>query len=407
MRRITLVEYGSYACPYCRAANEQIAEVRDQFGDRLRYVFRHRPLTGSDIARRAAELVGARRRSRAVLGRAHRADDALGDADRGRPARRRRRAGPGARGPRRGRAGRPARQGARRGRRAERARQRRDDHADLLHQRPPLRRPVGRELARPMRCSARSAIACARPRSTSPAGAPSAGVLLLLATLLAVALTNSPLGAGLRRALGAASSASRSATPASACRLQHWVNDGLLTIFFLVVGLEIKREFTVGHLASRRSAALPIAAAIGGMVVPALLYLAGHPARAVVARLGRADGDRHRLRRRADRDAGRARAGRAAHLPDRRGDRRRHRRDRRRRALLFRRAAARLSRRAPSRSPARWRCSIGRACTACRRTCCSASRSGPACTPAACTRRWPAWCWRCSSRPGRRRTCAR
>jgi NhaA family Na+:H+ antiporter len=55
--------------------------------------------------------------------------------------------------------------------------------------------------------------------------------------------------------------------------LQHWVNDGLLTIFFLVVGLEIKREFTVGHLASRRSAALPVAAAIGGMVAPALLYL--------------------------------------------------------------------------------------------------------------------------------------
>jgi NhaA family Na+:H+ antiporter len=54
---ITLVEYGSYACPYCRAANERIAEVRDQFGDRMRYVFRHRPLTGVEIARRAAELV--------------------------------------------------------------------------------------------------------------------------------------------------------------------------------------------------------------------------------------------------------------------------------------------------------------------------------------------------------------
>jgi NhaA family Na+:H+ antiporter len=53
---ITLVEYGSYACPYCRAANEEIAAIRDQFGDRLRYVFRHKPLTGSDIARRAAEL---------------------------------------------------------------------------------------------------------------------------------------------------------------------------------------------------------------------------------------------------------------------------------------------------------------------------------------------------------------
>lgn len=53
---ITLVEYGSYACPHCRAANERIAQVRDEFGNRLRYVFRHKPLTGSDLARRAAEL---------------------------------------------------------------------------------------------------------------------------------------------------------------------------------------------------------------------------------------------------------------------------------------------------------------------------------------------------------------
>ena len=57
---ITLVEYGSYACPYCRAANERIAKLRDRFGDRLRYVFRHRPITGSDIARRAAELAESR-----------------------------------------------------------------------------------------------------------------------------------------------------------------------------------------------------------------------------------------------------------------------------------------------------------------------------------------------------------
>src|SRR5690242_11871688 len=53
---ITLLEYGSYDCPHCRAANERISQVRDQFGDRLRYVFRHRPITGSSLARRAAEL---------------------------------------------------------------------------------------------------------------------------------------------------------------------------------------------------------------------------------------------------------------------------------------------------------------------------------------------------------------
>jgi NhaA family Na+:H+ antiporter len=56
--------------------------------------------------------------------------------------------------------------------------------------------------------------------------------------------------------------------------LRHWVNDGLMTVFFLVVGLEIKRELSDGHLASRRAALLPGAAAVGGMVVPALLYLA-------------------------------------------------------------------------------------------------------------------------------------
>lgn len=57
--------------------------------------------------------------------------------------------------------------------------------------------------------------------------------------------------------------------------LRHWINDGLMTVFFLIVGLEIKRELTEGgHLASRRAALLPGAAALGGMVVPALVYLA-------------------------------------------------------------------------------------------------------------------------------------
>jgi hypothetical protein len=53
---ITLVEYGSFNCPSCLAANEVIANLRDHFGGRMAYVFRHRPLTGNDDARRAAEL---------------------------------------------------------------------------------------------------------------------------------------------------------------------------------------------------------------------------------------------------------------------------------------------------------------------------------------------------------------
>lgn len=56
--------------------------------------------------------------------------------------------------------------------------------------------------------------------------------------------------------------------------LAHWVNDGLMAIFFFVVGLEIKREVVRGELADRRKAALPVAAALGGMILPAVIYLA-------------------------------------------------------------------------------------------------------------------------------------
>ncbi len=56
--------------------------------------------------------------------------------------------------------------------------------------------------------------------------------------------------------------------------LGHWVNDGLMTVFFFVVGLEIKRELVAGDLRDRRTASLPVVAAVGGMVVPALFYLA-------------------------------------------------------------------------------------------------------------------------------------
>src|ERR671911_2124113 len=55
--------------------------------------------------------------------------------------------------------------------------------------------------------------------------------------------------------------------------LTHWINDGFMAVFFLVVGLEIKREILVGELSSIRNATLPVAAAVGGAVVPATIYL--------------------------------------------------------------------------------------------------------------------------------------
>jgi len=55
--------------------------------------------------------------------------------------------------------------------------------------------------------------------------------------------------------------------------ITHWVNDGLMTIFFLVIGLEIKREFMVGELSQTKDAILPVTAALGGMIIPALFYV--------------------------------------------------------------------------------------------------------------------------------------
>ncbi len=59
--------------------------------------------------------------------------------------------------------------------------------------------------------------------------------------------------------------------------LHHWINDGLMAMFFFVIGMELKREIMGGELSSPRKALLPIAAAIGGMVVPAIIYILFNP----------------------------------------------------------------------------------------------------------------------------------
>ena len=99
------------------------------------------------------------------------------------------------------------------------------------------------------------------------------GVVLVLAAGTALVWANSPAADGYAQfwhqklALGGG--------PASVSHdLRHWVNDGLMVLFFFVIGLEIKRELVVGELRDRRAATLPAMAAVGGVVLPVLIYLA-------------------------------------------------------------------------------------------------------------------------------------
>jgi Na+:H+ antiporter, NhaA family len=263
---ITLVEYGSYDCPHCRAANDRIGEIRDQLGGRVRYVFRHRPITGSELARRSAELI-EHAKSPEQFWNAHvklmtrserltEEDLAAVAEDLG--------ATPGA----------PVGVDAIARVDADIA----SSYASGVRYTPTFF-INGRRYDGPWdEASFLDAMLGSLGHKVRSAAldfaswAPSTGVLLLLASVVAVLVMNAIWGPDFEGfwlkeggfVLGDAS---------FLMSLRHWVNDGLLTVFFLVVGLEIKREFTVGHLASKRSAALPIAGAIGGMTVPALVYL--------------------------------------------------------------------------------------------------------------------------------------
>jgi NhaA family Na+:H+ antiporter len=91
------------------------------------------------------------------------------------------------------------------------------------------------------------------------------GLVLLGAAALALVLANSPLAPAYFAALH---------VDLAGLTVLHWINDGLMAIFFLLVGLEIKRELLDGHLATWPRRVLPGVAAAGGMLVPALIYVA-------------------------------------------------------------------------------------------------------------------------------------
>src|ERR1700726_8498 len=98
------------------------------------------------------------------------------------------------------------------------------------------------------------------------------GIVLMLASALALALANSPM-AGFYDLLLSLRGSVRIGSVCIEKPLLLWINDGLMAIFFLPVGLETKRGVLAGQLSDRSRAILPAAAAIGGMVVPALIYL--------------------------------------------------------------------------------------------------------------------------------------
>lgn len=92
----------------------------------------------------------------------------------------------------------------------------------------------------------------------------SGGLLLIACTLLSLALTNSGLGETYLHFWH---------TPFAGHPIEFWINDGLMVIFFLLVGLELEREIYIGELSDAKNALLPIFAAIGGMLIPAGIYL--------------------------------------------------------------------------------------------------------------------------------------
>ncbi len=273
---LTLVEYGNYTRPSCHAAHEVIADLRDRFGERMRYVFRHRPAGKSGIARRAAELAEYASETKGEFWPIH---DAL---------------------MKRGPAFTPDDF-------EQLARDfdlppRDDEHAsawnaaelrvqeDLQssHRSGVVMTPTfflnGRRYEGPWdeNTLAEAMLGTLGHRVHTAAlnfvrWAPSAGLLLLLMSVLAVVLANSSLGPAFA-SLWAMMCGVQVGDGAFVLPLLKWINDGLLAIFFLVVGLEIKREFTIGRLSTFRSGALPVVAAFGGITVPILIYLLIAPA---------------------------------------------------------------------------------------------------------------------------------
>src|SRR6185503_5846171 len=266
---LTLVEYGSYACPYCHTVHDVIAGLRSRFGERMRYVFRHLPVADSEDALRASALAEYAAETTGRFWEVHAAlmerGPAFSEGDFERIARE---------------FNLPS--GAPHEAALEAAQERVREDAESARRSGARVTPTffinGRRYAGAWDESSLADAMLAPLGHRIQAAAfefvrwgPSSGLLLGLATVLALVLSNSPVGSAFQSWWNTTLGFQWGASP-FALTLLDWVNHGLLTIFFFVVGLEIKREFTVGHLASFRSGALPVIAALGGIILPALIY---------------------------------------------------------------------------------------------------------------------------------------
>ena len=272
---VTVLVYGDYLCPYCRRLRQVLDRLRQALGERLAYVFRQFPNErshpGATFIARATEAADRQGQFWAMHDRIYGQEPPLGEKEVLEIARglgldmerfgrdvesdevRRRVDEDLADGRRNGVTGTPTLfvDGIRY-----------DGAWDFYSMLEALERPVAAQLQR-----------SARVFASLPA---SGGLVLLIAAAAALLCANSPLAPYYRLFI---ESSFGIGPPGGMLTLSvgAWFSEGLLAFFFLLVGLEIRREMTAGALADRRAALLPIIAAMGGVLAPAAIYLALNP----------------------------------------------------------------------------------------------------------------------------------
>ena len=267
---VTFVEYGDYECPHCLQAHSIVKEIQERLGDRFRYVYRHFPLRmhhpHAEHAAEAAEAAGAQGKFWEMHDALFEHQGSLSDerlveyADElGLDVERFKRALAGHHFA--DRVHEDFRSGVQSGANGTPTfyinGERYDGPWDVESLLEEIERPLGIQVRNLFQRFTRMQA--------------SGAILLLISSVLALIFANSGAAHDYLRFWETSLTFSLGDLSLSE-HLAGWVNDGLMVLFFFVVGLEIKREITIGELSSPRQAALPIVAAIGGMALPALIF---------------------------------------------------------------------------------------------------------------------------------------